>query len=61
MRNGQKAIANSNGDFREFQTKKNGNDWVVIRVLKPLDYEKTKDYELTISATVKKITSLYLK
>uniref|UniRef100_A0A915JC69 Cadherin domain-containing protein n=1 Tax=Romanomermis culicivorax TaxID=13658 RepID=A0A915JC69_ROMCU len=52
MRNGQKPNANSNGDFREFQTKKNGKDYVIIRNLKPLDHEKINKYELTISAKV---------
>ncbi|XP_003373310.1 cadherin-related hmr-1 [Trichinella spiralis] len=51
MRNGAKPDTNLNQDFREFQEKRDGRDWVVIRNLKSLDYEKTKSYDLTISAT----------
>ncbi|CDW56179.1 Cadherin C and Laminin G 2 and Cadherin domain co ntaining protein [Trichuris trichiura] len=51
MRNGAKPDTNSNQDFREFQEKRNERDWVVVRNLKGLDYEKTKSYDLTISAT----------
>lgn len=52
MRNGAKPDTNSNGDFREFLVKRNGKDWVTIRNLKVLDYEKIRRYDLTVTATV---------
>lgn len=53
MRNGAKPDTNSNGDFRDFMVKKNGKDWVMIRNLKVLDYEKIRRYDLTLTATVR--------
>jgi hypothetical protein len=51
MANGVKAGTNADYDFREFAEKRADLDWVVVRNLQSLDYEKTKEYNLTLTAT----------
>ena len=53
MANGVKVSTNADYDFREFSEKLDDYDWVLIRNLKSLDYEKTPEYNLTLTATVR--------
>ena len=52
MANGAKLGTNADNDFREFQERYGGFDSVIVRNLKTLDYEKTAEYNLTLTATV---------
>uniref|UniRef100_A0A1I8AAX7 Cadherin n=1 Tax=Steinernema glaseri TaxID=37863 RepID=A0A1I8AAX7_9BILA len=51
MTNGVKRGTNIEQKFREFMEKKDGRDWVVVKNMESLDYEQTKNYTLTITAT----------
>uniref|UniRef100_A0A914XSI8 Cadherin domain-containing protein n=1 Tax=Plectus sambesii TaxID=2011161 RepID=A0A914XSI8_9BILA len=51
MSNGVKRSTNSENEFREFLEKRDGHDWVAVRNLKVLDYEKASNYTLTLTAT----------
>ncbi|VDK82941.1 unnamed protein product [Litomosoides sigmodontis] len=50
MANGASRGTNHDMHFREFLEKTNGQDWVVVRNMVGLDYEKQQNYTLTITA-----------
>lgn len=57
MANGAKPGTNSLEHFRAFTTKRNGDFEVIVRNMHQLDYEATRAYNLTITATVRLSTA----
>uniref|UniRef100_A0A1I7SAF6 Cadherin domain-containing protein n=1 Tax=Bursaphelenchus xylophilus TaxID=6326 RepID=A0A1I7SAF6_BURXY len=51
MKIGAKMSTNSKQTFREFKQKIDGLDWVIVRNMDMLDYEKVQNYTLTLTAT----------
>lgn len=51
MSSGAKVATNSKQTFREFKQKVRDVDWVVVRNMETLNYEQTKNYTLTLTAT----------
>lgn len=55
LSNGGHQGRNGKQIFREFEEKdpKSGLSWVVVRNMESLDYEQTRNYSLTLTATVR--------
>ncbi|KAH7700358.1 CBR-HMR-1 protein, partial [Aphelenchoides avenae] len=51
MTNNVKIGANGKQKFREFNEKRDGKDWVVVRLMEPLDFTQASEYTLTLTAT----------
>ncbi|KAH7724145.1 CBR-HMR-1 protein [Aphelenchoides avenae] len=51
MTNNVKIGANGKHKFREFNEKRDGKDWVMVRLMEPLDFTQASEYTLPLTAT----------